>query len=181
MRIADVRADNPDQIAQMARLLVDGFHEVAPYSWETFADALDEVRECLEVGFCRAALDEAGVMVGWVGGRHEYGYVWELHPIVVDPAWQRQGIGRALVTDFEAQVQARGGLTVILGTDDAINRTTLSGVDLYENPAGHIARAQGFALHPLEFYRKLGYTLVGVVPDAYGFGKPDIMMAKRVG
>ena len=26
-----------------------------------------------------------------------------------------------------------------------------------------------------------GYALVGVIPDANGLGKPDIMMAKRVG
>jgi aminoglycoside 6'-N-acetyltransferase I len=32
-----------------------------------------------------------------------------------------------------------------------------------------------------EFYRKLGFVIVGVVPDANGPGKPDILMAKRVG
>jgi aminoglycoside 6'-N-acetyltransferase I len=31
-----------------------------------------------------------------------------------------------------------------------------------------------------EFHQKLGYTVVGVVPDANGPGKPDISMAKRV-
>jgi hypothetical protein len=35
--------------------------------------------------------------------------------------------------------------------------------------------------HPLAFYRALGYTLVGVVPDANGPGKPDLLLAKRVG
>ncbi len=32
----------------------------------------------------------------------------------------------------------------------------------------------------LEFYQKVGYTVVGVVPDANGLGKPDILMAKRI-
>lgn len=32
----------------------------------------------------------------------------------------------------------------------------------------------------LDFYRKLGFTTVGVVPDADGRGKPDILMAKAV-
>ncbi|MCA9940912.1 MAG: AAC(6')-Ia family aminoglycoside 6'-N-acetyltransferase, partial [Anaerolineales bacterium] len=27
---------------------------------------------------------------------------------------------------------------------------------------------------------KLGYAIVGVVPDANGWGKPDIIMAKRI-
>jgi aminoglycoside 6'-N-acetyltransferase I len=35
--------------------------------------------------------------------------------------------------------------------------------------------------HSYEFYQKLGFVIVGVIPDANGFGKPDILMAKRVG
>ena len=31
-----------------------------------------------------------------------------------------------------------------------------------------------------EFYQKIGFSFVGVIPDANGFGKPDIIMAKRV-
>ena len=34
--------------------------------------------------------------------------------------------------------------------------------------------------HPYEFYVKMGYKIVGVIPDANGIGKPDIWMAKRV-
>ncbi len=34
--------------------------------------------------------------------------------------------------------------------------------------------------HPYEFYLKNGFSIVGAVPDANGYGKPDIIMAKRV-
>jgi len=34
--------------------------------------------------------------------------------------------------------------------------------------------------HPVNFYLKLGYVIVGIIPDANGMGKPDILLAKRV-
>lgn len=34
--------------------------------------------------------------------------------------------------------------------------------------------------HPYEFYPKMGFAIVGVMPDANGIGKPDIFMAKRL-
>jgi hypothetical protein len=48
-------------------------------------------------------------------------------------------------------------------------------------PGAHLARIENRRGHPFEFYQKLGYAIVGVVPDANGWGKPDILMAKRVG
>jgi hypothetical protein len=92
----------------------------------------------------------------------------------------RSSVGRALVNDFEDQVRFRGGSTIYLGTDDENNRTSLGGVDLYLDPLGAAARIQNLGRHPFEFYRKMGFAIVGVLPDANGFGKPDIFMAKRV-
>jgi aminoglycoside 6'-N-acetyltransferase I len=34
--------------------------------------------------------------------------------------------------------------------------------------------------HPYAFYQKIGFVIVGVMPDANGLGKPDIYMAKRI-
>ena len=180
MKIVTVSKQDTRFFEPMARLLVEGFRGLAPDAWASPENAEEEVREALDRGFCRAAVDDFGKVLGWIGGRPAYGLVWELHPLVVDPEWQGEGIGRALVLDLEDQVRERGGLTVLLGTDDEVNLTTLSGVDLYQNTGKHIAEARGESPHPLEFYRKLGYTLVGVVPDANGVGKPDILMAKRV-
>ena len=58
--------------------------------------------------------------------------------------------------------------------------TTLSGVSLYPNPWEHIASIKNLKGHPYEFYQKQGYTITGVVPDANGPGKPDILMSKRL-
>lgn len=168
---------------QMAELLVAGFRDHWPASWPDLDSALEEVG-----GFdaperlCRLALsDDGAAVLGWVGGLPEYdGLVWELHPLVVHPDHQGRGIGQALVLDLEAQVRARGGLTVMLGTDDEDAMTTLSGVDLYRDTWRHIDGIRNLKRHPYEFYQKLGYAIVGVVPDANGPGKPDILMAKRV-
>lgn len=34
--------------------------------------------------------------------------------------------------------------------------------------------------HPIEFYLDVGYHIVGVIPDFSGFGRHDILMAKRI-
>ena len=67
-----------------------------------------------------------------------------------------------------------------LGSDDEDALTSLGGVDLYPNPLDHLAQIKNLHGHPYEFYQKLGFVIVGVMPDANGFGKPDIYMAKRV-
>jgi aminoglycoside 6'-N-acetyltransferase I len=106
--------------------------------------------------------------------------VWELHPLVVRSERQGEGIGRALVQDLEALVRERGAQTLWLGTDDEDDMTTLAGVNLYDDLPGHMARIRNLKGHPYEFYLKCGFVIAGVVPDANGPGKPDILMAKRV-
>lgn len=180
MRIDDLPADDA-LISQAAALLVEGFREHWPAAWPDLDSALEEVRAALEPGkVCRAALD-GDTLLGWVGGIPGYdGNVWELHPLVVHAAHQGRGIGRALVADLEAQARARGGLTLWLGTDDEDDMTSLSDVDLYEDLPGQLAAIRNLKGHPFDFYRKCGFVVAGVVPDANGRGKPDILMAKRI-
>jgi aminoglycoside 6'-N-acetyltransferase I len=84
------------------------------------------------------------------------------------------------VTDLEDRVREPGGLTIWVGTDDEDDMTTLSGVNLYPNVLEHLAKIRNLRGHPYEFYQKLGFVIVGVMPDANGLGKPDIYMAKPV-
>jgi aminoglycoside 6'-N-acetyltransferase I len=182
MQFVNVSMDDHEIVQQMAQVLTTGFEAVAPNAWPTVEDAREAVASVIGEGFARAALDESGVVLGWIGGLPQYdGNVWELHPLVVAATARKQGTGRALVLDFEDQVRIRGGLTVLLGTDDEANFTTLSSVDLYDDLPAKLAGAKGSPPHALEFYRKLGYTIIGVVPDANGRGKPDIIMGKHVG
>ena len=182
MNIISLHPRDDILIQQAAQLLVDAFHEHWPDAWPAFEEGLKEVQEMLESErICRAAVDEKGNLLGIIGGIPGYdGLVWELHPLAVAPSLQGQGIGRALAEDFEEQVRARGGLTITLGSDDEDSMTSLSNVNLYENLWEKIRDIRNLKHHPFEFYQKLGYVVTGVVPDANGIGKPDILMAKRI-
>jgi len=182
MRIEDLRPDDESAIRQVAALLVAGFAEHWPGSWPDLERALAEVRKSFDPGrISRVAMEDDGTAAGWVGAIPLYhGRVWELHPLVVDPARQGCGIGRALVADIEAQVRACGGLTITLGTDDVDDMTTLSGTNLFPSILDHLARIRNLRRHPYEFYQKCGFVIIGAMPDANGLGKPDILMAKSV-
>ena len=181
MQIDDLQWEDVEGVEQAALSLVVGFREHWPSAWPDLVSARAEVQEALEEGkVCRIARGDDGAIQGWVGGFHSYARVWELHPLVVHPAFQGRGVGRALVADFEAQVRRRGGLTVLLGSDDEDDMTSLSGVDLYPDVWTHISRIRNLRGHPYGFYLKCGFAIVGVVPDANGLGKPDILLAKRV-
>lgn len=179
MDIGDLDPHDERAVGQAAAVLAAGFQGQA---WPTLESALIEVRKSLDPDrLSRVARDEHGAVVGWIGGIRQYnGHVWEIHPLVVRPDQQGRGIGRALVLDLEECVRRRGGITLWLGTDDVFGQTTLSGVTLYPDIWTHIAAIRNLARHPYGFYEKLGFVIVGVMPDANGIGKPDIHMAKRV-
>ena len=181
-RIMDLTPDADSYVQQAARLLVEGFAEHWPDAWPTLAEALDEVQSMLAGDrICRVMIDDHAQVVGWIGGIPEYdGRVWELHPMVVRQDRRGQGIGRTLITDFETQVRLRGGVTIMLGTDDEDGMTSLSDVNLYDDLPAKIASVRNLKGHPYGFYQKCGFVIVGVIPDANGHGKPDILMAKQV-
>ena len=182
MHIMDLTTGDERRLDAVATLLSEGFADTGSRAWSTPEAARLEVEESLrEGGISRVAVDADGAVIGWIAGMPEYeGNVWELHPLVVAPGRRDQGIGRALVRDFEEQVRQRGGLTIVLGTDDEDGRTSIGDVDLYPDVLGAVRTVHVLRDHPLVFYQKIGFAIVGVIPDANGAGKPDILMAKRV-
>ncbi|HQY26287.1 MAG TPA: GNAT family N-acetyltransferase, partial [Thermoflexales bacterium] len=182
-RIRDLTADDPAAVAQAAAILQDAFRKHWPEAWPTPQEATQAVIEMLAPDrIARVAVTQFGEVVGFIGGIPEYdGNVWELHPLAVRPDLQGRGIGRALVADFEGLVADRGGLTIVLGSDDEDGMTSLAGADLYDGLWDRIKTIRNIKGHPFGFYLRLGYVITGVVPDANGRGKPDILMGKRVG
>jgi aminoglycoside 6'-N-acetyltransferase I len=180
-KIIEVSVNDQDLIEQSAEIIVETFRDTTP-AWPDMESAQEEVDELLGEGrIFLAAVDEAGKVLGIIGGESQYdGHVWELHPLAVRINQQRRGIGRRLVEAFEDRVRALGGITITLGTDDEVGHTSLFGIDLYPDVWQHLKRIRNLGRHPYDFYLKMGYVITGVVPDANGPGKPDILMSKRV-
>jgi aminoglycoside 6'-N-acetyltransferase I len=179
-RIVDFATLTDAQRVEAARILRQALTHMAG-AWAQPGEAEAEVASFL-ADPDRSALAAMGgeTLLGWIGAIAAYPHAWELHPLVVDPPHQRQGVGAVLVRALEARARAAGMLTVYLGSDDDFGGTNLHGADLFPDVAGKIAGIAEASGHPFAFYRKQGYEVVGLIPDANGPGKPDILMAKRI-
>ena len=175
--IVDLDPGKPELLEQAAALLLDRM----PEGWPTLELAREHVREMLDPARIARAFVRGRQLLGWVGGLERYtDHVWELHPLVVRADHERRGVGRALVLDLEQRVRELGIHTMFVGSDDETGLTSLAGVDLYPDVVAHLARLRDLGGHPFGFYQRLGYSVIGVMPDANGFGKPDIYLAKRL-
>jgi len=178
IEIIDMKLLNAEQLQQAAQILTVEL----PLGWATLDEAMDEINERLfeqdDNTFLAAV--ESGVVLGFVGILPQYdGNVFELHPLAVRRDRQGQGIGARLVCAIEAAAKARGGLTLWLGADDEATpgETSLAGADLYSGLPRHLAEFAA-GKHQSAFYLKMGFSIMGVMPDANGLGKPDIFFAK---
>ena len=176
--IEDLHAEDTAAIDQITGLLLRAF----PGWKETLEEAREEVRESLVDENLSLVARQGDKILGWIGGIPTYDYAWELHPLAVHEDARGLGVGTALVAALEERVRARGALTIYLGTDDDLDTpgTSLWGKDLFPDPLVHAAQIEVIS-HPTSFYRRLGFTVIGVIPDANGPGKPDIIMGKRLG
>lgn len=166
-------------ILQTAEILYKEFADID--AWPDMDSAIQEVQESLSENRLSLIAVDGDTVTGWVGGIPTYGgRVWELHPLVVAREYQGQGIGRLLVLELEKRAKELGGLTLWLGSDDEKYQTSISGIDLYPDVWQHMRDIRNIKNHPYEFYQKLGFVIVGLMPDANGFGKPDIYLAKRI-
>ncbi len=147
-----------------------------------YADCADkEIDKCIASGKIALAALEGDNVIGFAGAAAQYGRTaWELHPLAVREDFRGRGVGSALLRALEKLLYAEGCVTLFLGCDDEDGRTSLSDTDLFDDTFAKIDGIQSSGGHPFEFYRKNGFKIVGVIPDANGKGKPDIIMAKSL-
>ncbi len=180
IRVLDLSAAGPGAVEEVAAFLPSCFARWG-YLPSVVAARVEVLESLGPARLSRVAVGEDGRVLGWYGGIREYdGRVWELHPMAVRPDHQRRGIGRMLLADFEARVRERGGPTAVLVTDDVDGASTACGVDLYPEIWRHIRDLRVLKDHPVGFYQRCGYVVYGLLPDASGWGKPGILMAKRL-
>ena len=181
MEIVPFAAISGDQRAQAAAILVSAFaHQ--PAAWRTLDEAEREVARFFgDPERSALAAVENGRLIGWIGLIRGYDHAFELHPIAVAPEFQGRGVGRALIGALEDLARRDGALSLYLGADDDFGGTSLFGADPFPDLLTTLANVEPVGRrHPLGFYRKLGFALCGIIPDANGRGKPDILLAKRL-
>lgn len=179
MHLVDMEVLSEEQLLEAAEILT----KELPLGWPTFADALGEINDRLVPENTLYAVLVNNIVVGWGGIlAPEYnGYVFELHPLVVKKEMQNKGVGKLLVQSLEEAAYAQGGLTIYLGADDEKEdgETSLAQVDLYDDLATQLKQFEA-GTHQAGFYFKMGYKIIGVLPDANGRGKPDVFFGKSL-
>ena len=153
---------------QAATLLIEAF----PYAYKDCAEL--EITKCLSTNRIMLGAVENEILMGLVGAIPQYGITaWELHPLAVSKKWQGQGIGTKLCTALENELKNCGCCTIYLCSEDEMDLSV-------EKSKTKIKNIRNLERHPYEFYQKIGYQIVGVIPDANGLGKPDIWLAKSL-
>jgi aminoglycoside 6'-N-acetyltransferase I len=179
MNIINMNQLTPTQIDQAAQVLSEGL----PRAWPTTQAAMAEIKERLIPENTLLAVLEEDQVVAWGGilAPVYNGNVFELHPLVVKPDRQRNGIGTKLIYALEDEARKQGGLTIHLGADDEREEgeTSLADVDLYDDLPSKLKNFEA-GTHQATFYLKVGYTIIGVMPDANGRGRPDIYFGKKL-
>lgn len=181
MKIRDLEFEDESIKVQVADMLYAGFSDMSPNSWPSIRAAREEVEESFGPERMSVVAVEGHKALGWAGAIRQYnGHTWELHPLVVHKDHRDSGVGTMLVVEIESRVADSGALTLWVASDDESGMTSLFGQELYPNPLLKLKEIRNINGHPYEFYEKLGFVLCGVLPDANGYGKPDIFLAKRV-
>ena len=180
-RIVDLTPESTELIQQTAVIAHKASQSISKIWLPTVEEAIEEIYDSFNDDGISRVLMDGDLVLAWVGAVPQFdGRVVEIHPLIVAQEHQGRGLGRQMVNCVEAWAQAQGALTLWVGTSDETNATSLSEANLYENPGEAIANFRLLATHPCGFWLKLGFQITGILPDAEGVGKPNIILSKAL-
>ena len=180
MKIRDLSDIDTDLIEQIADFLFQCFRKYSPEWFPDLTASKEEIEESFLTGRrSRVLLDDGGRALGWIGAITDEN-LWEIHPIAVAPIAQRKGYGRILVDDVCELARSEGAVAIWASANDETNATSFSQMDLYKEASSALTSFAAEADHPVQFWVKMGFSLVGVLPDEEGLGKPGIHFSKRL-
>ena len=173
--------ESEDFQRKAAEILYKTFIGLGKDAWPDLESAIIEVNECIiEPNICIGIMIE-NELIGWVGLRPMYSVTWELHPMVIKKEFQGKRFGKILLDELERIARKREIIGIFAGSDDETNSTSLSETDLTgENIFNEILNIKNRKKHPYEFYKKCGYSIIGIIPNANGIKKPDILLWKDI-
>ena len=177
--LIDLDSSDTALVERLASITFEAFKENAPDWIPTVNLARKQVIAATSKGRLGRVVMEHGKPAGWIGlikGKR----VWEIHPIAIAIEHQYKGFGHLLVEDVAQLAKAGGALTLFAGTSDEVGTTNLYGADLYADPAQSISNIQATGRNPFKFWQNVGFTVVGLMPDAEGIGKPAIQLARQL-
>jgi len=183
VNLSEIDYGDRELLATLASLSHRAGQQHSPNWLRSVDGAMQEIQQASEEGILTSVAFDNGVPTGWIAAQH-HGYgSWEIHPLLVDPAAGGRGYGKILVQDIERKIRSHGGISVFLSTSDATHSTNLSDVDLYSDPLEALRKIDVRDTdcgHAYQFWQRVGFTVVGVIPDAEGCGVPSINLAKKL-
>ena len=173
--------ESSETMEQAVKILLETFPRAGMWPDIDEKQAFEEVDKCVDTENICIGIKINAKLIGWVGLRPMYEKTWELQPLVISNDYQGKGFGRILINEVEKIARKKGIIGIFCGSDDETNKTSLSEKEITsKNIFEEIITIKNYKNHPFEFYVKCGYSIIGIIPNANGLKKPDILLWKDI-
>lgn len=168
-----------DEAAYVLYRAASRFSSALPTPEAALGELLDVSRTTDAITF--VALNLAGEVCGLASASpYRSSAMLRMQLLVVDPPFQRRGVGRTLLRTVEEAGRELGMSTLMIALDDEAGLTPLAGRSLFPDPLAPMTKFVPPAAHPSTFLKRMGYALTGVLPEAAGPGRPELWFARSL-